>query len=114
MVNREDDLSHAGISPRERLQRIEDLLTKVDGKLDGKADQADLIALEGRVRAIEYLGAEARAQTIERAANVVKQDRRLSDLESNVVSMGRKLAYATGTISVVIVIANLAAARIIN
>jgi hypothetical protein len=46
-------LNGAGITAKERLGNIEELLKSMDSKLDNKADRADLIAVEGRVRAIE-------------------------------------------------------------
>lgn len=48
-----DDLKGAGISPRERLERIEAMLEKIDGKLDNKTDQVDFLALQARVYAAE-------------------------------------------------------------
>lgn len=41
-----DGLSNAGLSPRERLERIEHLLEKIDDKLDTKADAQRLYTLE--------------------------------------------------------------------
>jgi hypothetical protein len=49
----DDSLNGAGITAKERLGNIEELLKSMDSKLDNKADRADLIAVEGRVRAIE-------------------------------------------------------------
>ena len=53
-----DDLVGAGISPKERLERIETMLERIDNKLDNKADRSDLIILENRVREIELHGSK--------------------------------------------------------
>ena len=50
---KDDSLRGISISPRERLERIENLLGVINGKLDQKADKADLGALEVRVRGLE-------------------------------------------------------------
>lgn len=57
-------MAGAGITAKERLGRIEDVLQRIDTKLDNKADKADLVALEVRTRALEsklakYAGAFA-------------------------------------------------------
>ena len=50
---KDDSLRGISISPRERLERIENLLGVINGKLDQKADKTDLGALEVRVRGLE-------------------------------------------------------------
>lgn len=99
-----DDLNNAGISPRERLQRIETLLERVDQKLDNKANAADLVALELRVRDLETSG----------GARVNEMRERVGSLDSDVQIIGRKLAYATGTLATVIVVSNIVVAYLIN
>jgi hypothetical protein len=49
----DDSLNGAGITAKERLGNIEGILKDIDGKLDNKADLASVVALEGRIRAIE-------------------------------------------------------------
>lgn len=46
MTEPTNGLSNAGLSPRERLERIEHLLEKIDDKLDTKADAQRLYTLE--------------------------------------------------------------------
>lgn len=46
---RDDTLRSIGISPRERLERIEKMLETIDGKLDGKVDMTEFVKLETRV-----------------------------------------------------------------
>lgn len=48
-----DGLSGAGITPKERLERIEAMLERIDAKLDAKANESDVVALELRVRELE-------------------------------------------------------------
>lgn len=99
-----DDLSNAGITPKERLARIESLLERMDGKLDNKADAAVVAALELRVRDLETHGSISAQQTAGR----------VDGLERSVEKLGQKLAYATGTLSAVIVASNMVVAWIIN
>ena len=99
-----DGLSNAGISPRERLQRIETLLERVDQKLDNKANAADLVALELRVRQLEQHGGE----------RVQEMRNRVEHLDSAVSIIGKRLAYATGTLSAVVVLVNAFTAYFIN
>lgn len=91
-----DSFRNAGISPGQRLFRIEALLESMDSKLDGKADLAYVVALEQRVRLLE-IGGDARSN--EMRGRVDKQDDALGSLQ-------RKLAYATGTLATVVVISN--------
>lgn len=106
-----DDLNGAGITAKERLGRIEEILGDIVGKLDGKADQAVVIALELRVKTLELARAEAeaveRVTGIERVANVAKMETRVDRLESGVDSLGKKVALASGAVSVVVVVVNL-------
>lgn len=48
-----DGLTGAGITPKERLERIEAMLERIDAKLDAKANESELVALELRVRDME-------------------------------------------------------------
>lgn len=48
-----EGLSGAGITPKERLERIEAMLERIDAKLDAKANESDVVALEVRVREME-------------------------------------------------------------
>lgn len=99
-----DDLNNAGISPRERLQRIEELLGRVDAKLDNKANASDVVALELRVRALETSGGE----------RVQEMRERVGSLDGDVRVIGRRLAYATGTLASVIVMSNMVVAWFIS
>lgn len=60
-----DGLQNAGITPKERLERIEAMLTKIDEKLDGKADAALVAAIEVRLRTLENYGPERVAHMYE-------------------------------------------------
>ena len=52
-VGESNGLSNAGISPRERLERIENMLAKIDEKLDYKADLAYVARIESRIGNLE-------------------------------------------------------------
>jgi len=63
MTDNDDSLRGIGISPRERLERIEALLGVIDSKLDQKADKADVVALDQRVRTLELHGTSLAQET---------------------------------------------------
>lgn len=92
----EDSLSNAGISPRERLERIEQMLERIDGKLDGKANAAEVAGLEARIRELELNG----------SVHIPEMRAKVEALEVGHGVIQRKLAYATGTIVVVMVFVN--------
>lgn len=99
-----DDLGNAGITAKERLGNIETILTRMDAKLDGKADVAAVNLLELRVRNLEIHGPEPMAE----------MRIKISALEDSINSVGRKLAYATGTLSVVVVLVNVSMAYFVG
>ena len=106
-----DDLSSAGITAKERLGRIEEILGDIVGKLDGKADTAVVIALDARVKNLELARAEVdaieRVTKIERVAGIAKMETRVDRLEANVDGLGKKIALASGAVGVLVVIGNL-------
>lgn len=92
----DDSLANAGITPKERLTNIEQLLTRIDGKLDGKANQSDVAAMELRVRAIEVANAltfdtKDRLDRVEADAKA-----RLDRVEEKTAGNDRKLAVYAG------------------
>ncbi len=120
----DDSLANAGITPKERLTNIETILTRIDSKLDGKANQSDVAAMELRVRAIEVANAltfdtKDRLDKVEADAKVrldrVEADAqsRIERVEHEVSGLGKKIAYAAGSLAVVVVIVNLVAARFV-
>lgn len=100
MSSTDDSLANAGISPRQRLERIEALLERIDGRLDGKADAGVVWALEERVRTLEQNGGD----------RVVEMREHVGVLERDLGALGRKIAYATGTLAAVMVLVNAASA----
>jgi len=99
-----DDLQGASISPREQLRDIRAILERMDSKLDGKADGAYVFQLEQRIRLLEVGGGD---RVVEVRARQDQTDRSLEQIQ-------RKLAYATGTLSVVVVIVNAMTIWLIN
>lgn len=94
---RDDTLANIGISPRERLGNIELALARIETKLDSKANQSDVDLLNARVRELELGdGPNAREMRV-----------RVEHLDGEVKTVGRKLAYATGTLAAVMVAINL-------
>ena len=104
----DDSLRSIGISPRERLARIETLLVTIEQKLDNKASQADFLALEQRVREIETKGthniteslAEARRLARERIADLKELEQDFQLLREDHEALGRKIAWAFGALAV--------------
>lgn len=105
-----DDLASAGISAKERLGNIEEVLKSIDSKLDGKADRSYVVALELRVRELELSHAKAdaaeRVVNLERATTAGRLEGRVGKLEESSAAVGRKLAAATGVVTIVVVVAN--------
>jgi hypothetical protein len=99
-----DDLSGASISPREQLRDIRAILERMDGKLDGKADGAYVGALEQRIRLLEVGGGD----------RVVEIRARVEQVDAGLQTLARKLAYATGTLSMVVVAVNAVTVWFIN
>jgi hypothetical protein len=104
-----DELPGASITAKERLERIETMLTKMDEKIDAKFDsmgsrittieiggsrtaieaEREVVALEARVRNIETNIAPIATTVLEKAA---KLEARVIDLETNVVPVARLAA----------------------
>lgn len=103
MTGPENDLRGIGISPRERLARIEALLEIVDAKLDGKASSESVVALALRVAALESNTAvlEQRNQQVLNWRDEVRHE--IATVKDDISTIGRKLAYATGTLAVVVI-----------
>lgn len=99
-----ENFRNAGISPGQRLFRIEELLEKVDSKLDGKADLAYVAQIESRLRLIE-IGGDAHTNELRG---------RMDRLENTTNSIQRKLAYATGTLAMIVVAVNAVSVYFIN
>lgn len=93
-----DDLVGAGISPKERLERIEALLARIDEKLDGKANLHDLYALQLRMEVIEKEFAEHKVW----ATQLLNQ---LPALEDGINSLKTRMAYGAGAAALAIIIA---------
>ena len=90
-----DGLSNAGISPRERLERIENMLTKIDEKLDSKADIS-------RVVVLEQFMIESRGRNPERLiAELREAQSHIRTLESEHQVMRRRIAYYSGAAAVI-------------
>lgn len=99
-----DSFRNAGISPGQRLFRIEELLEKMDSKLDSKADLAYVAQIEGRLRLLE-VGGDAHTNELRG---------RMDRLEHATDGIQRKLAYATGTLATVVVLVNAVTLFFIN
>ena len=104
----DDSMNGAGITAKERLERIETILGKIDSKLDNKADRADLVSLEQRVRDLELHGtnlAQETKQVVERLRGV--NEAHLGEMRSAVDALAAgqshiqsKLAYYAGGLAV--------------
>ena len=90
-----DDLEAAGLTAKERLGRIEELLDKMDRKLDDKASMSEVIALEARVRELELHGSES----------VRKMEPAVNKLFELVRQTEKKMAYYAGAAAVAVVLA---------
>ena len=109
----DESLRSIGISPRERLARIETLLVTIEGKLDNKANQVDFLALEVRVRDIETKGSHAAVAALAEARRLAKE--RLDDMKEleadfqilrhDHEQLGRRLAWALGAVAAAAVLA---------
>ncbi len=99
----EDDLRSAGISPRERLERIETMLSRIDEKLDTKADAVMVASLSARISAIELAAAVVTNQTTTLANDVRdKLDARVSALQKEHQVLNTKLTWFAGAVAAVI------------
>jgi hypothetical protein len=78
-AGQDETLRNIGITPRERLERIENMLVNIDEKLDVKADKTEMLQLEARVRAIEVEGSRLAREAIHKADVLAHE--RLRDIE---------------------------------
>lgn len=113
MASDHDDLVGAGISPRERLQRIEELLGVIDSKLDSKADATALIALTLRVATLEKEVTEHTANAAYRQERDAEMRNAVKTLEQGHESLKQRVAYAAGAAAVVVVVAEVLLNRLV-
>lgn len=117
MTDPENDLRNIGISPRERLERIESLLGRMDEKLDNKADAATVLAMSLRIAALEQteaarVAAEKVADTQEEQFHYqMRAEMTLLEKEHN--ELKRQIAYYAGGLVVVLFVAEEIARRFI-
>lgn len=107
----DESLRSIGISPRERLARIEQLLVDIGQKLDNKASREEMLALEVRIWQIEVKGSNAANEALNEARRLARE--RVEDLEQleaevkmlseQHADLKAKLAYIAGGIAVVAV-----------
>jgi hypothetical protein len=106
-----DEMAGAGITAKERLERIELMLSRIDGKLDGKADQSDLMALEGRVRQIEQHGGPATSAAMRDVHDLRTEAReQIDSLSQSVTALKNRMAQVAGGLAVVVFGLNIAIA----
>lgn len=99
-----EDLIGAGISPRERLERIEKVLDRIDMKLDGKADAAVVVALEVRLALLERSVAEHHAAAEERRTRDDRVQEAVDELNEGQRAIERRVAYAAGVAAILAVL----------
>lgn len=102
----DDTLRSAGISPRERLERIENILTRMDEKLDNKADALVVNALIARIAALELAGALVAQQSSSLASDVRdKLDSKIEKLQGEHAKLDKKLSRYAGAVAVILFLA---------
>jgi hypothetical protein len=109
----DDSLRSIGISPRERLARIESLLVTMDSKLDNKANRADVLALETRVWEIEVRGTaatniaceEAKRLAAEREADHKELQEHVARLRADHEALSKRIAWGFGALTVAAIVA---------
>lgn len=108
----DESLRSIGISPRERLARIETLLVAIEGKLDNKADKADIVQLEARIWAIEVHGSHTATEAA-KAAKLLSEERmhdikaveaELMDLREDHHQLKSRIAWLGGALAVAAVV----------
>lgn len=106
----DETLKSIGISPRERLERIEAVLERIDNKLDGKADQSTVVAMEVRLKAVEAC--------IERGEDLKIRYAELNavfkELHADHEQLRNRMAYYFGGIAAIAVAAELFFAHLIG
>lgn len=112
----DESLRSIGISPRERLARIETLLVAIESKLDSKADKSDIVQLEARIWAIEVHGSHtateaskaAQALSEERARDIKEVETELAALREDHHQLKSRIAWIGGALAVAAVISEYA------
>ena len=112
MTDMADSIQNAGITAKERLERIENTLGRIEEKLDNKADKAEVVALELRVRHMEQHGLGQVDEVITKVADIRTEanhqldqmKKTIDNLTKNQGKLSTKLAYATGTIATLMIL----------
>ncbi len=91
---RDETLRSISISPKERLQRIEEMLVKIDEKMDSKFD-----VLELRIRTLEI--------NVAPVAEEAKKE--IERLNTVVQGIHNKILWASGAIAALVMIAQIVA-----
>lgn len=105
----DDELVGAGISAKERLERIEALLDRMDRKLDSKVDQAEFLSLDARVRDLELHGSQATRDLVVGCSEMTGT---IVELRESHNALKVRIAYAAGAAAVVVVAAEWLLARV--
>lgn len=97
-----DNLVGAGITPKERLERIEVLLTNIDEKLDTKTSQADHLALALKVEVMqkEFIEHKVWATGLLEDVHILPYQNR-----EEISRLKNRIAYAAGVAAVLAVVA---------
>lgn len=102
----DDTLRSIGISPRERLGRIEALLTRMDEKLDNKADASMVSNLAARISALELSEAVGNRDASALAIEVRDRlDVRVSALQKQHMRLDKRLSYYAGAVAAILLAA---------
>jgi hypothetical protein len=98
----------AGISPKERLERIEAMLSGIDKKLDGKADVAIVIAMETRLSLLEKAQIEQRMLQRANEEKVLEARTLAEALRVESAQITRRVAYAGGAVAAAVFLGEIA------
>lgn len=104
----QDGIQGAGISAKERLAKIEEKLDNILIKLDNKADKADLIDLQRRVRDIETHGTPQFSSAILEIKEMREEfTHQITELINGQSKIKSNIAYIMGAAAAVIIIIQL-------
>jgi tetrahydromethanopterin S-methyltransferase subunit G len=104
----QDGIQGAGLSAKERLAKIEEKLDNILGKLDNKADKADFVELERRVRDIETHGTTQFQQAINEMRSMKDEFTiQTAELVKGQSKIKASIAYIMGAAAAVVVIIEL-------
>ena len=106
-----DELQGAGITAKERLERIEALLDRMDRKLDSKVDTQEFLALDARVRDIELHGSQHVQDLLAGAGKMTESVTSLTDGQ-NAIKV--RVAYAAGAAAVAVIVAEIIIGKILG